>query len=94
MSHHAPRKVSLPPEFEDFVSSRIASGRYASESEVVREGLRLLEEQELNRDAVRDSARVRIAAGLEQAKRGELLEGEEVFDSLEERIGPEAKRPE
>ncbi len=90
MSGHAPRKVSLPPEFEDFVSSRIALGRYASESEVVREGLRLLEE----RDLAREAAYVLIAPSLEQAKKGELLDGDEVFDSLEEWIGSDSERQE
>jgi antitoxin ParD1/3/4 len=41
--------VSLTPELEKFVSSKVGSGRYNSASEVVREALRLLED--------RDSAR-------------------------------------
>jgi len=38
--------VSLTRELEQFVQDRIASGRYQTASEVVREGLRLLELQE------------------------------------------------
>ena len=38
--------VSLTPELEQFVSAKVESGRYNSASEVVREALRLLEEQE------------------------------------------------
>ncbi len=41
--------VSLTPELEKFVSTKVGSGRYNSASEVVREALRLLEEH----DAVR-----------------------------------------
>jgi antitoxin ParD1/3/4 len=37
--------VSLTPELEHFVESRVASGRYQTASEVIREGLRLLEER-------------------------------------------------
>src|SRR5205085_11483455 len=37
--------VSLTPELEKFVQSRVASGRYQTASEVIREGLRLLEER-------------------------------------------------
>ncbi len=38
--------VSLTVELEQFVSAKVESGRYTSASEVVREALRLLEEQD------------------------------------------------
>ena len=38
--------VSLTPELESFVNSKVESGRYTSASEVIREALRLLEEHE------------------------------------------------
>ncbi len=38
--------VSLTPELEALVQEKVASGRYASASEVVREGLRLLEQRD------------------------------------------------
>jgi antitoxin ParD1/3/4 len=38
--------VSLTPELEEFVSTKVSSGRYNSASEVVREALRLLEEHD------------------------------------------------
>ena len=41
--------VSLTPELEKFVSTKVDSGRYTSASEVVREALRLLEEQDRTR---------------------------------------------
>ncbi len=38
--------VSLTPELEKLVAERVASGQYASASEVVREALRLLDERD------------------------------------------------
>lgn len=38
--------VSLGNHFEDFVANRISKGRYKNVSEVIRAGLRLLEEEE------------------------------------------------
>jgi antitoxin ParD1/3/4 len=43
--------VSLTPELEQFVQTKVESGRYNSASEVVREALRLLEEHERGRAA-------------------------------------------
>jgi antitoxin ParD1/3/4 len=43
--------VSLTPELEKFVSTKVESGRYNSASEVVREALRLLEEHDQSRAA-------------------------------------------
>ncbi len=74
--------VSLTPELARFVASRVAAGRHQSASEVIREGLRLLEEQEQERAAALARIREGIAIGLDQARKGRLLDGEEVFREL------------
>lgn len=45
--------ISLDDHFAGFMSREIASGRYRSASEVVRAGLRLLEDQETRMAALR-----------------------------------------
>lgn len=44
------RNVSLTPENEAFIVDRVASGRFANASEVVRAALRLLKDDEHQRD--------------------------------------------
>ncbi len=42
----------LGDHFEAFIDAQVASGRYASSSEVVRDALRLLEERKLREEAI------------------------------------------
>lgn len=55
--------ISLGNHFSDFVDERIRSGRYASASDVVRAGLRLLEEQEMRLEQVRAALKEGEASG-------------------------------
>lgn len=77
--------VSLTPELEQFVNEKVASGMYYSASEVIREGLRLLKEQEALRQMRLEELRREIAIGVEQADRGQFVDGEEVFRKLKEK---------
>ncbi len=47
--------VSLGNYFEDFVSSQISAGRYKNVSEVIRAGLRLLEDEESKSTALKNA---------------------------------------
>lgn len=80
--------ISLTPHLEKFINDRLASGRYTSASEVVRESLRLLEQQE----SARRSLQGQLRKGLHQARRGKLLDGETVLADLEASLRPQAKR--
>ena len=47
--------ISLGDHFADFIDAQVRSGRYGSASEVVRSGLRLLEEHEAKVRALREA---------------------------------------
>ena len=64
--------VSLTSELEKMVNERVRSGMYSSASEVIREALRLLNEQEQLRRQRLEELRKEIDIGLEQANRGEV----------------------
>ncbi len=55
--------VSIGERWEGFVDGIVKTGRYSSASEVVREGLRLVEERETKLQALRDSLNASIARG-------------------------------
>ena len=75
--------VHLTPELEQLVHKRVQAGRYNSASEVVREALRLLEERDDLRALRKDEIQKKITEGLQSLKRGEGVDGEEVFDRVE-----------
>lgn len=75
-----PTSVALGPRFETFVREQIASGRYNNVSEVLRAGLRLLEDEEKAREMKLQDLRVAIKAGLDSDR---ARPAEEVFDRLE-----------
>lgn len=60
-----PTSVALGSYFEEFVKSQIASGRYNNASEVVREGLRLLQDHEEVRRIKLEVLRGEIQKGLD-----------------------------
>lgn len=67
----ATRNVVLTETQSDLVDRLVASGRYQNASEALRAGLRLLEREE----AELGDLRARLATGLEQARHGDLAEG-------------------
>ena len=74
--------VSLTQELVEFVNRKVQSGMYYSASEVIREGLRLLKDQDALREMRLQELRKEIAVGTEQADRGQFVDGEEAFEKL------------
>lgn len=65
----ATTSLSLGEHWETFIKNEIASGRYSSASEVVRDALRNLEERKRKLDALR----AHLAEGAKQADAGEIV---------------------
>ncbi|ADE16403.1 addiction module antidote protein, CC2985 family [Nitrosococcus halophilus Nc 4] len=83
--------VSLTPELEAFVKDRVQSGRYYSASEVIREGLRLLEEQEKLRQWRLEELRKEIQKGLDSGP-AEPMDMEEIItEARRELAGQQGK---
>ena len=69
------RNVVLTDKQEAFVGELVAAGRYQNASEVLREGLRLLEDQAQRRQAELADIQAGVLAGFDQIARGEFAEG-------------------
>ena len=72
-----PTSVSLSPYFETFIREQIESGRYNNTSEVIRAGLRALEERE--QQIKLESLQSAVTAGINS---GESKSAEEVLGRL------------
>ena len=78
-----PSSFTLGSHFEGFIKQQVNSGRYASASEVIRDSLRLLEEQEAMRQARLDGLRSEIEHG---ATSGRGISADAVFAKVRQRI--------
>ena len=82
-----PTSVALSSHFETFVRNQVESGRYNNASEVVRAGLRLLEDQQKQAELQLEAMKAAIAAGLAS---GRSIPGDQVFDRLEAKYRAQA----
>jgi antitoxin ParD1/3/4 len=57
------RNINLTPQMDKFVDARIRSGKYANASEVLRAGLRALEQSERENHARLEALRTALEAG-------------------------------
>ena len=78
--------VSLTPEAQTFIQKQLANGKYRSTDEVLLAGLELLAAKDASEQARYAELRREIEVGLAEAKRGELIDGAEVFDRLQQKL--------
>ena len=80
--------VSLTPELEKFIENKLHSRMYQTASEVVREALRRMVEQEQERQARLEALRREVRVGLDELDRGQHadIRNRQDRDALLERI--------
>lgn len=83
-----PTSVALSSHFETFIRDQVQSGRYNNVSEVVRAGLRLLEDSEQRQAIQLEALRTDIAAGKAS---GPGRPAGPVFDRLQAKYVQQAK---
>ena len=84
-----PTSVALSSHFETFIRNQVESGRYNNVSEVVRAGLRLLEDTERQQAIQLQALKNDISAGKAS---GAALPAEPVFDRLQAKYAQQATR--
>jgi antitoxin ParD1/3/4 len=70
--------------FEELIENLVGSGRYATASEVMREGLRLVEEREERRRVKLEALRAAIQEGIDSGP-AEEFSAEELIESVKRR---------
>ena len=84
-----PTSYALGEKFDRFVQRLIKSGRYNSKSEVIREGLRLLQDREKTREIQIEELRDAFRQGMESGPR---IPADAVFDRLEAKYSARPRR--
>ena len=83
--------VELPKELEEFVAELVRSGFYDTPSLAIHDALWLLKDRFDLYKAREGELKRLLAVGAEQADRGELIDGDEVFRRLREKREAHAK---
>lgn len=78
--------VSFKPELERFIHSQVESGKYPSAADVILAGIQLPEERERIYQGRFEELRREVLIGVEQLDRGEVVDGEVVFQQLRDKL--------
>jgi len=92
MARRRSANISLTPELEAFLAGQVASGRYQSASEVVREALRLIEERQRRRVSTIEELRREVQIGMDQVRAGKLVDGPAALKRIRARVARQAAR--
>jgi antitoxin ParD1/3/4 len=76
--------IQLTPEIENLIAQQIKTGKYQDDLAVIQEGLRLLAERDRIYRGRFEQLKQEVMIGVEELRRQEGINGEEVFSELEE----------
>jgi antitoxin ParD1/3/4 len=87
------RNINLTEHLDDFVEHQVSSGRYSNASEIVRDALRLLEEQEQEREAKLKALRRAAKQGFVEIDQGKgiVLKGKSAIGRFITKIEAEGR---
>jgi len=75
--------ITLRPEQQEFLQTQLESGAYVNPDDLINEAIALFAAKH---QKLRELKQM-IAIGTEQIQRGEVIDGEEVFDRLQAKYG-------
>ncbi|MGB3694406.1 MAG: type II toxin-antitoxin system ParD family antitoxin [Spirulinaceae cyanobacterium] len=79
-------EISLQPELEQFIQEKVTSGQYKSLNEAVNAGLKLLMEIEHIYEGHFAEIRQEVMVGVKASERGEVIDSETVFGSIQRKL--------
>jgi antitoxin ParD1/3/4 len=79
-------KIQLKPETEELIQAYIATGHYTNADEVIIKALKLLSDWEKGYQEWEQETRKKVAVGLTQIERGEVVSSDVVMARLQEKI--------
>ncbi|MGJ5634107.1 type II toxin-antitoxin system ParD family antitoxin [Nostoc sp. CALU 1950] len=78
--------IQLKAEYEQFIQTQIATGRYENAEEVIVKALKLLEEWEKGYQEWEEETQKKIAVGLASIESGDVVNGEVVMARLSDKL--------
>jgi antitoxin ParD1/3/4 len=89
-----PTSISLTPHFQNLIQELVAEGQYNNVSEVVRDGLRMIEERRDQRKIKLEALRQAVKAGADALNRGEyeMVRSRDELKAYVESLGQRASQ--
>ena len=87
MSRNSTLNVSLTTTLRNYVNAKLRSGRYESASEVIRDGLRALQERERVTESFWAGVREKVAIARRQVADGRTVDGESAMNEILRELG-------
>ncbi len=78
-------QIILQPEQEQFILKKLQQGKYKSVDELVKTAFQLLAENEYKEQKIVE-LRHKISEGTQQIKQGKIVDGETVFQQLQDKL--------